>query len=173
MAYYYTPFFEKYIPPAEGICLFCEEKNISAQLFRDKENKPIENEYFYWIANWFPKYEGTTMIVPKRHITSLSDITPAESVARDALIARASCILSRVYPGSGTEIFMQTGTGSYSSVPHLHWHVFPAEKEGPFVSYEKTGRFFTTVPKEQKIILFPIEIQLAKETLIEAVKKVA
>lgn len=170
MAYYYTPFFENYAPPTEDVCPFCEEKNISAQLFRDKENKLIENEHFYWLANWFPRYEGATMIVPKRHITSLADITPAESSARDALIARAADILSRVYPGSGTEIFMQTGTGSYSSVPHLHWHLFPAEKESAFVSYEKTGRFFTTIPEEQKIILFPTEIRLARAELIEAVR---
>lgn len=121
LMHYYSPFIAAYQPKEhENSCTFCDPARLEQQLLRDGSGRPIENEYFRWVANWFPKFEGATMVVPKRHITRLGDFSPEESAARDSLIARAAEILGTVYPGAGTEVYLQTGMGSVSTIKHLH-----------------------------------------------------
>jgi diadenosine tetraphosphate (Ap4A) HIT family hydrolase len=145
---------------------------VEKQAIRNQHDEIAQNETHVWLANYFPKFEGHTMIVPKRHLTSIQDETDAEAIGRNALIKTAAAALNRLYGNSGLEIFLQTGNGSQSTVPHLHWHLVPARPDDPLRSFEKLGHFYTTKENEEKIVIFPIEISLAKEDLQKALSKI-
>lgn len=173
MAYYFSPFRKTYAREADGqACFFCDEKIVEKQAIRDHKGNTIENRSYVWIASYYPKFEGHTMIMPKRHLLAIQDETDAEAVERNALMKTAAEALGKLYKNSGLEIFLQTGGGSQSSVPHLHWHMVPARPEDPLRGFEKLGHFYTTKENEEKIVIFPMKISLAKEELQTALSKI-
>ena len=125
----------------------------------------VENEYYRWVVNFFPKFEGHTLIVPKRHVTELGTEQRNEILAREKMINMASTILQKVYQNSGVEIFLQTGAGSESSIQHLHWHVVPAMPDDHLRSFAKLGHFYTTKPNEERVLIFPVRIKRSPAVL--------
>ncbi len=172
MAYYFSPFRNSYSGDKKKIegkkeCPFCSEENIKKQGVRNVSGTLMENEHYFWIVNFFPKFEGHTMLVPKRHLKHPEEETRDELVSRHTLGLFAMKQLEKVYPGCGFEIFLQFGAGSEQSVEHLHWHIVPAQKGDTLRSFEKLGHFYTKKEEEEKIILFPVPICLAREDLLE------
>lgn len=154
------------------VCIFCDPDIMNAQAVRTSEGVALENEHYRWIINFFPKFEGHTMVVPKRHRINLGEETPNEVQAREELMVTAATTLCELYPGAGIEIFIQTGSGSESSIPHLHWHVVPALPDDHLRGFDKLGQYCTVEPGQEKVILFPVPIRFAQEGLIEALQTV-
>ena len=172
MAYYYTPFRKKYGPKKENLgCPFCNSKSMLEQTVKYSDGILVENENYRWIVNVFPKFEGHTMIVPKRHIIKLGDESNQEILDRESMTNLAAKTLQKLYKGSGVEIFIQTGIGSESSVEHIHWHVVPSHPSDPLRGFDKLGQFFTIEEDKPKIIVFPIKIRKAKRVLLNALSK--
>ncbi len=74
-----------------------------------------------WLVNFFPKFEGHTMIVFVKHLSSLTADESNTSLRRKhELMVFAQSILQSVYPGCGVEIFAQNGPGSAGTVEHIH-----------------------------------------------------
>ena len=171
MAYYYSPFRKGYGKHHSGDCVFCDTKHIAKQGIRTKAGKVIENESYLWVINAFPKFEGHTMVVPKRHMVNLGEETAQEIVDREELIIYAAKVLQKAFPRSGIEVFLQTGVGSASSVAHLHWHVVPASHDDHLRSFEKLGHFYTIEPGKERVVVFPMEIKQSPTQLISKLKQ--
>ena len=172
MAFYYSPFRKEYTPKQDAkICPFCDPRVLGEESVRDLAGKVIENDSYIWLVNFFPKFEGHTMIVPKRHILSLTEESEKEVVDRHQIINKAVETLRKAYPEGGVEIFLQFGDGSQSSVPHLHWHVVPALPQDPLRSFEKLGQFHTPDEKGETVLRFPIEIQHVRGSLLDLLAK--
>ena len=172
MAYYYSPFRKKYGPKkADTSCPFCDVKKMKKEGARYKSGELVENEYYRLVVNMFPKFEGHTLVIPKKHLTKLGTETAEEVKAREELFETATIALEKLYKVNGVEIFIQYGLASEMSVPHLHWHVVPASPSDPIRGFDKLGQFFTMKPNESKVLIFPIPIKLAKGNLIKALSK--
>jgi diadenosine tetraphosphate (Ap4A) HIT family hydrolase len=167
MSYFYSPFRKQYDAKEQGsesACVFCDAR-IHSQTVTDGEGHGVENEHYRWIINYFPRFEGHTMLVPKRHLTRFVEETKEEVLARHELLVYASEILARAYERAGIEVFLQRGDGSASTIKHLHWHLVPAQTSDPLRGFEKMGHFVTMKEDEEKIILFPQRIEHAREDL--------
>ncbi|MCL5666256.1 MAG: HIT domain-containing protein [Patescibacteria group bacterium] len=168
MDYYYSPFRKGYNKEANKECPFCNLEIVQTQGIKSRAGKLVENEHYFWTVSWFPRMEGQTMVVPKRHLLKLEDETEQEVLARHELVCKAAEALKKIYPGAGIEIFLQTGEGSASTVSHLHWHVVPALPGSQIKGIEKLGRFTAKEEGEERLVLFPIPIKLAREGLQKA-----
>ena len=144
---------------------------LKEQSAKRSDNTVVENDHYIWLINFYPKFEGHTMVVPKKHVIKIGEETPEAVVAREELIVTASATLQKLYPGAGIETFLQVGSGSESSIPHLHWHVVPALPDDHLRSFDKLGHFYTIEADKEKVVLFPIEIKLAREELVRALAK--
>ena len=172
MAYYYSPFRNNYgKKKTPSGCPFCDKQAMLDQSIKYPDGTIAENKSYRWIVNIFPKFEGHTMVVPKKHITHLGTETIREIRDRDELISLAAETLTKLYKDAGIEIFIQTGTSSESSVQHLHWHVVPSQKNDPLRGFDKLGHFFTIEKDKPRIIVFPVPIQKARQTLLRALSK--
>ena len=175
MPYYYSPFRKSYEeaartkPETAKPCILCDIPTMESQSLVYASGERFENEHYRWVVNWFPRAEAHTMLVPKRHITNLHDETTEEVVARQELLKEAYDALQRTFPESGVEIYLQTGKGSLNSIRHLHWHLVPALPQHDLLGFEKVGYFSTTEPEEEKVVITPIEITIARDQLIELV----
>lgn len=172
MAYFYSPFRKKYTAKARAGCPFCEAEIIERQTVRYGNGSLVENEYYRWVVNFYPKFEGHTMIVPKRHVTIFGDEKQKEVLAREELIKLAGETLKKIFPGSGLEIFLQTGAGSESSIRHLHWHVVPASPDDQIRGFDKLGQFVTQSEEEkERVLIFPVRIKRSPLVLKRALEK--
>jgi diadenosine tetraphosphate (Ap4A) HIT family hydrolase len=165
MAYYYSPFRKTYTP-GEYQCPFCNKDMMVAQTIKRPNGTPYRNEYYAWVINAFPKFEGHTMLVPHEHLLDFDKESNESILARHELLVEVVAVIRNKFPDCGIEHFVQTGSGSASSVAHLHWHLVPASPSDELRSFEKMGHFYTTKPDDEKVVIFPKTITMEPDTLL-------
>lgn len=105
-----------------GQCLFCS-------VLSDR-SRPIlaENSTYIAVPDMFPVNRGHTLIVPKRHVTSLFDLSSDEMAALAELLALLRATLDRDCNPDGYNIGVNEGEAAGQTISHLHIHVIPRYK---------------------------------------------
>ena len=86
------------------------------------------------IRDGFPVAPGHTLIIPRRHIATWFDATPAERLELWSAIDVVCDELSKSHNPDGYNFGINSGEVSGQTIPHLHLHVIPRYKgdvEGP------------------------------------------
>ncbi len=82
--------------------------------------------YNFVILNIFPYTSGHVMVVPYRHIATLTDMTKSESDEMMDLTRKTYDVLTREYRAMGCNIGMNLGQAAGAGIAdHLHMHVLP------------------------------------------------
>lgn len=84
-----------------------------------------ENEHTVWILDLHPVSPGHSLVVPKRHVESFFETTPAERAAILSLLDGAREHVCRNHAPSGYNIGINEGSAAGQTVPHLHIHLIP------------------------------------------------
>lgn len=119
--------------PDDIDCIFCataedDERISKLQVFED--------DFLMVLLNIFPYNTGHLMVVPRRHVNSLTDLEDEE---RDRLFKMVSCVeeLQReVVEPAGIDVGINIGKAAGESIPHLHVQLVPI--------YEKDRGFMET-----------------------------
>lgn len=78
------------------------------------------------LLNRFPYNNGHLLIVPVRHVATLSSLTADELQDVALLTQRAEAALTEVYRVGGLNVGLNLGTAAGAGMPeHLHVHVVP------------------------------------------------
>ena len=78
------------------------------------------------ILNKYPYNNGHLMVVPKRHVATLSETLPSELSELMTLTRTSERVLSEAYDPDGLNIGINLGRSAGAGVPgHLHIHVVP------------------------------------------------
>jgi diadenosine tetraphosphate (Ap4A) HIT family hydrolase len=85
----------------------------------------LESELALAILDGFPLAEGHTLVVPRRHVAGLFDLTDAERAAVWALVARVRELLATEMTPDGFNIGLNDGPAAGQTVMHAHVHVIP------------------------------------------------
>ncbi|MBO4823304.1 MAG: HIT family protein [Clostridia bacterium] len=97
------------------MCLFCDlAKNCVA-----------ENELCYMLYDKFPVAAGHSLIIPKRHMTTVFDMTAAEWAAVGALINVAKTKIEKTHQPVGYNIKVNCGKAAGQEIMHAHIHLIP------------------------------------------------
>jgi len=99
-----------------GKCVFCD--------LRDKYVFYEENGVVMTVAV-FAYIDGHFMIIPKRHVRSVKDITPSEWETMRKFMYIAKKIIREVHGIKGMQIIQKDGIQAQSTVEHLHFHCMP------------------------------------------------
>ena len=104
---------------SEQSCAFCE-------IDSDMSSVLSESAHFYLTQDKFPVTPGHLLIIPRRHITSPSDLSETEWYDLRVVLEEA-CSLLR--PGdnqiTGFNVGINIGSDAGQTIPHLHMHVIP------------------------------------------------
>ena len=73
----------------------------------------------------YPVAEGHTLIIPKRHVASLYELSDSEQAALWHLAAEARARLLRTHKPDGFNIGLNDGQAAGQTVLHAHIHVIP------------------------------------------------
>lgn len=99
-------------------CIFC--RIVAAQV---PSTRLYEDDQVIVIQELYPKAPVHLLVLPRTHIESLNDLTPAH----DALIAHMLRLLPTLASQQGLKdgfrTIINTGRGGGQEVPHLHFHL--------------------------------------------------
>lgn len=103
---------------ARTSCAFCREEVIASQTF-------FEGDHVLVMLNYMPILEGHSMIVPKRHVARIEDLSAEELFEMHQMIQKLSHAFEKVYGSKDLLLCCQNGDNAGQTVPHMHMHVIP------------------------------------------------
>ena len=103
-------------------CVLCAEFDSS----ESSSLKLHDGDRCFVILNKYPYNNGHLMVVPNRHVATLSETLPSELSELMTLTRTAERVLSEAYDPDGLNIGINLGRSAGAGVPgHLHIHVVP------------------------------------------------
>ena len=102
--------------PVDSHCPFCSLPT---------ERLLVNGEYAVVIRDAFPVSPGHTLIIPKRHVGSIFEVTDRERSELMAMLVVARENLELEYKPAGYNIGINDGSAAGQTVPHLHVHLIP------------------------------------------------
>jgi ATP adenylyltransferase len=85
--------------------------------------------YYAVILNRYPYNNGHLMIVPKRHIACLSQMSPQEKSEFFEVLEQVMDALGKAMRPHGFNLGMNISDVAGAGVPdHIHWHIVPRWK---------------------------------------------
>jgi len=85
----------------------------------------MENEVALAVFDGFPVAEGHTLVVPKRHVASLFDLSDDEQAALWRLVSSVRAKLVAGLKPDGFNVGVNDGVAAGQTVMHAHIHVIP------------------------------------------------
>jgi histidine triad (HIT) family protein len=98
-------------------CIFC--KLAAGQIPSRKAYEDDEILVFHDIAPWAPVH---LLLIPRRHITSMADVTAADAPLLGRMMAMIPQLMLANGATNGFRIIVNSGKDGMQEVPHLHLH---------------------------------------------------
>lgn len=95
-------------------CIFCNPTDIL-----------INGEYTYSRLDGFPVSEGHCLIIPKRHVNSIDELSDVELKDLYTVLHQTKILLIETYLPDGFNIGINEGETAGQTIPHLHIHIIP------------------------------------------------
>ncbi|HSI51771.1 MAG TPA: histidine triad nucleotide-binding protein [Ideonella sp.] len=102
---------------ADPNCIFC--KIVAGQIPAQKVFEDDEVLVFKDIQPWAPVH---LLLIPKRHIVSMVDVTPAEQALMGKLMVLVPKLMAEAGVTNGFRQVINTGVDGGQEVLHLHMH---------------------------------------------------
>ena len=99
-------------------CIFCEIKKTKSRII-------LENPHAFAIFDQYPVSRGHTLIILKRHISSLFEASSEEITSIFDLGKQVQKLLSKQYKPDGYNIGFNDFEAAGQSIPHCHMHIIP------------------------------------------------
>ena len=85
----------------------------------------LNKELAYSARDSYAVSPGHTLVVPRRHVASFFDLTPAEINACMELITEERRLLDEEFKPDGYNIGVNIGPAAGQSIFHVHIHIIP------------------------------------------------
>ena len=106
----------------DGSCIFCSLQKAPA---KEADLTVLTTERFLMILNLYPYNPGHSMILPKRHVSDIRDLTDTENAELDELRDYIIDMLTALYSPKGFNIGFNMGLPAGASIEHIHMHIIP------------------------------------------------
>jgi len=91
----------------------------------DSREVICEHPLAFATMDTYPVSPGHALVIPRRHVASFFDTTPAEREALCALLDETKSVLDREHGPDGYNIGINGGAAAGQTVMHLHIHIIP------------------------------------------------
>ena len=114
--------------PKEPGCIFCRYPQEEAAKHRERLIL-CQRADAYVMLNKFPFASGHLMVMPRRHASDLSELTPREHAALFELVRASAAALKVALNAEGLNVGVNLGPAAGAGIAeHLHVHVVPRWK---------------------------------------------
>lgn len=80
------------------------------------------------LYNYSPYEAGHSMLIPRRHIQRVEDLTEEEILEIFAFIPRLKQAFNEIYEANDFVVLVQNGKNAGQTVGHVHFHIIPRKK---------------------------------------------
>ena len=101
-------------------CPFCEGIEHDRLIY--------SGELFLVFQDYYPVTPGHVLVVPKRHITELAQLTTEEKLRFFEIVEETIKILKEVLQPDGFNIGLNIGKVAGQTIEHIHFHIIPRYK---------------------------------------------
>jgi len=109
---------------ADSSCVFCNA--VRADIKEDSCIKVYDGENCFVMLNLYPYNNGHLMVIPKRHISNMLELTENETTEMMILVKRAIKALEKVLSPHGFNFGANLGKAAGAGIDtHLHFHIVP------------------------------------------------
>jgi len=112
-----------------------------------KERIWIETQTSIGFLDAYPVSEGHALVIPKRHVMILHDLTPTELNDIWALVGQIRKELLQKFKPTGFNIGVNEGLSSGQTIAHAHVHIIP-RRDGDVV--DPRGGIRWVIPEKAK-----------------------
>lgn len=110
-------------------CIFC--KIVAGEI---PSKKIYEDELVFAFHDIHPQRPVHILVIPKHHLVSLQDATPADEPALGRLLAVANQLATEAGSSGGFRVIINNGEIGCQEVPHLHAHIVGGDQPvGPML----------------------------------------
>ncbi len=102
-----------------GRCVFCNHEKTQAI------HEVYEENGIYMTVPDYAYIDGHLLVIPRRHVRSVKELTPEEWEAMRKMFYLAKKMIREVYGIKGMQIVQKDGRDAQSTVEHLHFHCVP------------------------------------------------
>lgn len=99
-----------------GKCVFCDMRD--KYIFYEENGVVMTVPLYAYI-------DGNIMIIPRRHVRSVKELTPSEWETMRKMMYLAKKLVRKVHGVKGMQIVQKDGVDAQSTVEHLHFHCIP------------------------------------------------
>lgn len=85
----------------------------------------VVGEYCVSVLDQYPVSEGHCLIIPKRHVGSIDELSDVELKDLYTVLHQTKILLTETYLPDGFNIGINEGEAAGQTVPHLHIHLIP------------------------------------------------
>lgn len=133
-----------------GKCVFCDLK---------EDYIILEENGVVLTVSVFAYIDGHCMIIPRRHVRSVKELTPEEWETMRKFMYLAKKMIRKVHGIKGMQIIQKDGVDAQSTVEHIHFHCIPFD--GPDLTVWNYRKLANT-PKENAKAYKDIKGSIAK-----------
>lgn len=127
--------------PKNHDCPFCRDE-FAGKAF-------MQNADFLAVYNIAPILPGHSLIIPKRHIESLTELSDKMVAMLFVFARQATSILMKAFHGEAFDWSLQDGKPAGQTVPHLHLHII-VRKQGDLTN---PGDWYPSIEKANDTLL--------------------
>lgn len=102
-----------------NFCPFCE---------REEERLIFESNFSFALLDIYPVTYGHTLIIPKRHILKIEDLTKDEVLDIFEVFKKVINALEKFLKPDGFNFGINIGEAGGQSIEHIHFHLIPRYK---------------------------------------------
>lgn len=143
-------------------CPFCDTQAITRQVI-------FENDKIFIIYCRSPLAKGHTMIIPKRHVTKLNNLSLDE--VQNIFLGLKTIIkaLKATYDATDFNFFINQGKRAGQHISHLHFHLLPRLKNEQINPFKLLNEDTSKEPKKH---LFSKEIKMETQKIVRNLDKI-
>lgn len=102
-----------------GRCVFCDHDETQ------KHHEIYSEAGVYMTVPAYAYVDGHLLVIPRRHVTSVKELTPEEWETMRKMFYLAKKIIRKTHNIKGMQIVQKDGVTAQSTVEHLHFHCIP------------------------------------------------
>ena len=108
--------------PDDIECIFCSQAEGDDRITK---LEIFEDDFLMVVLNIFPYNTGHLLVVPKKHVNSLTELTDEERDRLFSMVQRVEELQREVMNPAGIDIGINLGEAAGESIEHLHVQLVP------------------------------------------------
>ncbi|KAJ7471180.1 diadenosine hydrolase [Mycena galericulata] len=124
----------------------------------------------YGIVNLKPIVPGHVLVLPKRHVQRLADLSEPELSSLMRAVQQVGSVIQRAYGADGLTIACQDGKAAGQSVPHVHFHLLPRKSAGDRFSGKNNDQIYPAIETAEAEIVQPFKVDADEDRIARSME---